>query len=69
MMNKESTYCNRLKFDLPVFSHFWTNYSLRTPKKMVWANGSCVCVCVCAQDFSRTVRARDLKIGMQVINL
>uniref|UniRef100_A0A8D8ZF56 Uncharacterized protein n=1 Tax=Cacopsylla melanoneura TaxID=428564 RepID=A0A8D8ZF56_9HEMI len=36
------------KFWPTQFSHFWTNYSLRTPKKLVSAIGRlCVCVCVC----------------------
>uniref|UniRef100_A0A8D8ZLH4 Uncharacterized protein n=1 Tax=Cacopsylla melanoneura TaxID=428564 RepID=A0A8D8ZLH4_9HEMI len=30
--------------DLPIFSHFWTNHSLRTPKKLVSAVGPCGCV-------------------------
>uniref|UniRef100_A0A8D8YPH1 Uncharacterized protein n=1 Tax=Cacopsylla melanoneura TaxID=428564 RepID=A0A8D8YPH1_9HEMI len=32
---KESIYCIRRKIEIPSFSHFWANYSARTPKKLV----------------------------------
>uniref|UniRef100_A0A8D8S8Z7 Uncharacterized protein n=1 Tax=Cacopsylla melanoneura TaxID=428564 RepID=A0A8D8S8Z7_9HEMI len=38
--NKKSMYCIRRNIDLPRFSHFWANHSLRTPKKTVVTFGT-----------------------------